>query len=83
MHCNQWQLQEAKAQFSQVVKEAREHGEQFITYRGEVAVIVISKERYEELLSTQSLYDIFKNAPLPEVNLEIKRSQESAREIDL
>lgn len=84
MHSNQWQLQEAKAKFSQVVKEAKEHGEQFITYHGEVTVIIISKERYEELIhSTKTLLDLFKDAPLPELDLDITRSKESNRPIDL
>jgi antitoxin Phd len=44
-----WQLQEAKARFSEVVKEASLYGPQVVTLRGKPAVVVISKKEYDSL----------------------------------
>ena len=44
-----WQLQEAKAKFSELVNEV-EHGEyKTITKNGQEVVIIISKEEFEQL----------------------------------
>ena len=39
----QWQLQDAKARFSELVRAARERGPQTVTVRGESAVVVLSE----------------------------------------
>ena len=44
-----WQLQEAKNKFSQVVREAQEHGPQIITVHGKEAAVVLSAEEYSTL----------------------------------
>jgi prevent-host-death family protein len=46
-----WQLQDAKARFSEVVKRAREQGPQHVSVRGEPAVVVISEEEFAKLAS--------------------------------
>lgn len=51
---NQWQLQSAKYQFSEVVQLALNTGPQFITLRGKPAVVVISQVSYEKLLEEAS-----------------------------
>jgi antitoxin Phd len=79
-----WQTQEAKANFSQLVKAVLEQGDQFITYRGELIAVVISKERYDELTRpVTSLIDFFKNSPLQDVDLEIERKPDLPRDISL
>ncbi len=45
-----WKLQDAKAKFSEMVKEATIHGPQAITLRGQPTVIVLSKETYRSRL---------------------------------
>jgi prevent-host-death family protein len=45
-----WQLQEAKARFSEVVKRAREQGPQHVSVRGEPAVVVVSEEEFARLV---------------------------------
>ncbi|HEY4831639.1 MAG TPA: type II toxin-antitoxin system prevent-host-death family antitoxin [Waddliaceae bacterium] len=78
-----WQTQEAKAKFSQLVKVVNQ-GDQFITFRGEVVAVVISKKKYDELTKPDgSLLDFFKNAPLQAVDLDIERSSDLSREIVL
>ena len=44
-----WQLQDAKNRFSELVKRARDEGPQVVTLRGERAAIVISAADYDAL----------------------------------
>lgn len=45
----EWQLQDAKNQFSKVVQKARHEGPQEITVRGERAAVVLSAADYDAL----------------------------------
>jgi prevent-host-death family protein len=45
----EWQLQNAKNQFSKVVQKARLEGPQVVTVRGERTVIVLSVHDYDAL----------------------------------
>jgi prevent-host-death family protein len=45
----EWQLQDAKNQFSKVVQKARTEGPQMVTLRGEQAAVVLSIEDYRAL----------------------------------
>ena len=79
-----WQLQDAKAHLSQLVKEAMAHGPQEISLRGEPAVIVISKNQYLRLLKpTPSFIDFIRHSPLIGTNLQIERSSSPTRDVDL
>ena len=44
-----WQLQDAKNQFSKLVHSARTQGPQVVTVRGERAVVVLSAQDYDAL----------------------------------
>jgi prevent-host-death family protein len=44
-----WQLQDAKARSSELVKKAREQGPQHVTIRGEPAVVEVSEEDFTRL----------------------------------
>ncbi|PZM14065.1 type II toxin-antitoxin system Phd/YefM family antitoxin [Rhizobium tubonense] len=44
-----WQLQDAKNQFSKVVQKARTEGPQIVTLRGERAAVVLSADDYDAL----------------------------------
>jgi prevent-host-death family protein len=44
-----WKLQDAKAQFSEVVRRARAEGPQRVTVRGHDAVVVIAADEFERL----------------------------------
>ena len=48
-----WQLQDAKARFSELVKRAREQGPQHVSVRGEPAVVVVSEEEFARLTSSR------------------------------
>jgi prevent-host-death family protein len=45
----QWQLQEAKNRFSEVVQRAKREGPQTITLRGERAAVILSSADYDRL----------------------------------
>jgi len=66
-HAN-WQLQDAKARFSELVKKAREQGPQHVSVRGEPAVVVVSEEEFARLTSPHpSIVDhILEGAPWPD-----------------
>ena len=63
-----WQLQDAKARFSELVKRAREQGPQHVTVRGAPAVVVISEEEYARLTPPRpSIVDhILEGPPWPD-----------------
>ena len=66
-HSN-WQLQDAKARFSELVKRAREQGPQHVSVRGEPAVVVISEDEFGRLTSQRpSIVDhILAGPPWPD-----------------
>ena len=82
-----WQLQDAKARFSDVFSRARSEGPQLITRRGNEAVVMISEEQYERLAGKahqpKSLVQFFRDSPLVGVELDLKRSEDKARDIEL
>ena len=47
MTANTWKLQDAKAQFSEVVRRAKNGAPQEVTVHGKKAVAVVDLERYE------------------------------------
>tara|TARA_R110002073_G_scaffold211794_1_gene372095 strand:+ start:1493 stop:1741 length:249 start_codon:yes stop_codon:yes gene_type:complete len=80
----QWQLQDAKARFSEVVKRARSEGPQEITLRGEPAAILMSREEFEKLKGKKpSLVSFLKASPLKDVDLNLERDKSLTREIEL
>ena len=79
-----WQLQQAKAHLSELVKSASNGKPQEITLRGKPAVIVLSTEQYLNLLKPQlSLVDFLRKSPLLGIELNIERDSSLPREIDL
>jgi prevent-host-death family protein len=73
----EWQLQEAKAKFSEVVECALKGEKQLVTKRGEKAVVVMAYEDYQRLENKdQTLWDVFKTAPrMDEDELPLKRDK--------
>lgn len=79
-----WQLQEAKARFSEVVKSATTEGPQEITVRGEPAAVLISADDYARLTGAKpGLVEFLRNSPLHGLDLKIERDRSPAREIEL
>ena len=79
-----WALQDAKNRFSEVVEEALHRGPQWITRRGQDAVVVVSAPEYRKMKQKKgSLVEFFHESPLFGQELELTRSKETARTVDL
>jgi len=79
-----WQLQDAKNRLSELVRKAREEGPQVITLRGRDAVVVMSANEFGKLSRPRgSLVDFFRKSPLAGVNLDLERSTDTGRRIEL
>lgn len=79
-----WQIQEAKARFSELVNEVEENGYCTITKNGRPVVVMMSKKEFENIKKpNNSLLDFFKQAPCSEIDLDVKRKQDQGRDIDL
>ncbi|HHF7344533.1 TPA: type II toxin-antitoxin system Phd/YefM family antitoxin [Legionella feeleii] len=79
-----WQLQQAKAHLSDLVKEASAGKPQEITLRGKPTVVVLSMELYKKLIKPKpNLVDFLRQSPLMDVNLEITRDKSGMRDVDL
>ncbi len=78
-----WQLQEAKAKLTQLIKDA--HLEpQIISRHGVNETVVISMEKYKELIGKkEDLVSFFRNSPLYGIDLDLKRNKSTIRGIDL
>ena len=60
-----WQMQTAKARFSELVKNAAQDGPQDITLHGRSVAVVISREQFDRLFGNQeSLVDFMRASPL-------------------
>ncbi len=80
----QWQLQEAKAKFSEVVKLANQEGPQEITMRGQPTAILISLKDFEKIKKKKpSLVSFMRSSPLAGVDLKLERDKSPARELKL
>ncbi|MFI5295026.1 MAG: type II toxin-antitoxin system Phd/YefM family antitoxin [Thermodesulfovibrionales bacterium] len=79
-----WQLQEAKARLSEVIKKAKEEGPQSITVHGSPTAVIISSKEYERLKHPQgSFVEFMRRSPLYGVDLDLKREQTLTREADI
>lgn len=79
-----WQLQDAKAQFSAVVRQAETRGPQHISVRGKPAVVVLSQADYRKLQSRSSklsFTQLMRASPLTGMELVTVRSPSLTRSI--
>jgi prevent-host-death family protein len=78
-----WKLQDAKAKFSKVVEDALKLGPQYVTKRGHKAVVVVSVEDYEELVSKKpSFKEFLLSCPKLEVDFNKERKKDYPRSIE-
>jgi prevent-host-death family protein len=76
-----WQLQEAKAKFSEIVQKAIDEGPQTVTRHGKDAVVVVSSAEYRKLCERKpSLKQVLMSGPEGELDLPPRAAQE--REVD-
>lgn len=80
-----WQMQEAKAKLSEVIKDAEREGPQEITLHGKPVAVVLSREHYERLTGTgESLAAFMRRSPLYGVEeVDLDRDESLTREIEL
>ncbi len=79
-----WKLQDAKAKFSQIVEDALKIGPQFVTRRGKKAVVVLSTEEFEKLVSKKpSFKEFLLNCPKIDDDFEFERQKDHPRSIEL
>lgn len=82
-----WQLQTAKAKFSEVFRLARSEGPQRITRQGKEGVVMISDEQYDRLTiksrQPKSIVQFFRESPLVGVDLDLERDKDTGRDIEL
>lgn len=81
----EWQLQNAKNRFSELVKKAEEGVHQVVTRNGKPVVCVIDIETYKKRISRpkRGKKDIILNRPHREIELDLSRNGDGGREVDL
>ena len=82
-----WQVQTAKARFSEVFRLARTDGPQRIRRQGKEGVVMISEEQYDRLTAKsrqpKTLVQFFRESPLVGVELHLERDKDTGRDIEL
>ena len=79
-----WQVQEAKAHFSALVRSAETAGPQTITVHGRRAAVVLSADDYDRLKRPHpSMAEFLRASSLVGVELDIERDKSLPRDIDL
>jgi prevent-host-death family protein len=80
----EWQLQEAKARLSEVVKSSEHEGPQAISVRGKTTAVVLSKTDYDRLRRRRpSFLELVRESPLAGTPLEITRDRTPSRKVRL
>jgi len=80
----QWQLQDAKARLSELIKSAHNEGPQQVTVRGKPSAIVISVEEFEAMKRQRPRFvDLMRSSPMVGEALTIERSDSLTRDVTL
>jgi prevent-host-death family protein len=83
MH-SEWQLQKAKANFSQLVKRAAGGDAQTVTVHGKPAAVVVSAEEYARLTRKRGKLSAALLRPdLAIEDLDLARSRDTGRNVEL
>ena len=81
-----WQLQEAKARFSELVRRAKQEGPQHVTVHGREEVVVIGADDFRKLAGDrtgQALVDAMQQSPHRSTSIEPRRLRMPVRDVDL
>ncbi len=76
-----WQVQEAKARFSELVRSA-DSGPQTITVHGRRAAVVLSANEYDRLKDKRgkpALTELLRDSPLAGIELDLERDRSGPR----
>jgi prevent-host-death family protein len=85
---SRWRLQDAKAQFSELVRMAHSEGPQHVTLHGRDAVVVVDADEFKRLKDAQTgevLIEALQASPHREIEIEIapRRSAMPVRAVKL
>lgn len=82
-----WQLQTAKARFSELFRRARNEGPQVVSRQGKEEVVVLPAEQFERLTrraaQASDLVQFLAESPLAGLKLDLRRSKDLGREVKL
>lgn len=80
-----WQLQTAKARFSEVFRLARSEGPQLITRQGKDGVVMLPVEQYDQLIQANQkpLIEFFRESPFVGLELDFERDADLGRDAEL
>jgi antitoxin Phd len=79
-----WQLQEAKARLSELLRSSVAEGPQEITVHGRAAAVVVSKADYDRLRAKKpSFVEFLRRSPLAGLELHVRRDRSPVRKVDL
>lgn len=84
MGVKRWQIQDAKARFSELLRAAGS-GPQDITHHGKSVAVVLSREEFDRLSSAgESLGSFMQRSPLYDLDsLELIRDTSATRDVSL
>lgn len=78
-----WQIQEAKAHFSEVIEEANSNGPQIITRHGSERAVILSVAEYRALTAHKpDLREYLLGGPKVD-SFEVKRDRDTGRKVRL
>lgn len=79
-----WQLQDAKARLSELVRTSQAEGPQEISVHGRATAVVVSKRDFDRHRRRKpSLVRFLRQSPLRGVDLQIERDRSTARKVGL
>jgi prevent-host-death family protein len=81
-----WQLQDAKARFSELVRRAKQEGPQHVTVHGREEVVVIGADDFRKLAGDrtgQALVEAMQQSPHRSTSIEPRRVRMPVRDVDL
>ncbi len=79
-----WQLQTAKARFSELIRTVKNNGPQSITLHGREEAVVISKKDYERLRKAKpNLVEFFRDSPFHGLDHQFRRNKSVSRKVKL
>jgi prevent-host-death family protein len=81
-----WRLQDAKARFSEVVRQARSEGPQHVSVRGREEVVIVSAEEFRRMngnLTGRALVEACHASPYRDVDIAPQRRSLPVRDVTL
>ncbi len=81
-----WRLQDAKARFSEVVRDAQQRGPQRVTLHGKDAVVIVGADEFDRLqrpLTGRDIINALAGSPLADVPFERLSVKSKVRDIKL